>query len=65
MKHERITVDEYMDEFYRLARFAPGLVPMEASRAWKFEKWLRPDIRDKMSGTEWTNLRDACVEAFR
>lgn len=60
-----MTVDEYANEFYRLARFALKLVPNEAYRAWKFKEGLRRDIRSRMSGREWTNVKETYETALR
>lgn len=65
LKQEAMTIDEYAYEFYRLARFTPGMVPTEASRAWKFEKGLRTDIGDRMFGREWMVMQEAYEAAFR
>lgn len=64
LKQEQMTMEECMDMFDRLAKYAPGVVPNEASRAWKFKQGLKPEIRDKMSGNKWTNLRKAYEAAL-
>lgn len=58
-------VGEYKDEFDRLAKYAPGVVLTEASRAKKFESGLRLNIKEKMPGKEWTNLRKVYEAALR
>lgn len=57
LKQENMIIDEYSNEFHRLAHFALEMIPTEGSRAWKFEKGLRHDIRSYMSMKEWTNMK--------
>lgn len=59
-----MTVNEYSDKFQRLAHFALEIVPTEASRAWKFERGLRHNIKSKMSGKEWTKMKKTYEEAL-
>ena len=65
LEQKNLSVDEYRDEFDRLAKYAPGIVLTEASRAWKFVRGLRPDTKKRMSGKEWTSLRKAYEAALR
>lgn len=60
LRQGHMAVDEYTNGFYRLARCVLELIPNKASRTWKFERGLRADIISKMSGIEWTNMKDPC-----
>lgn len=44
-----MSVAEYQGKFEELMRFAPGIIPTEASKAKKFEDGLNPEIREKVS----------------
>lgn len=45
-----MTVHEYHASFIQLGSFAPHpIVADETSIAWKFQKWLRPELRVPMA----------------
>ena len=44
------TVAQYEAEFTSLARFAPGMISTEATKAAKFQKGLRVEIRHSLVG---------------
>lgn len=58
-------MDEYAAEFYKLAKFAPKLVPNEATRAWKFKTGLTGNFRSRKSRREWTNMKETYETSLR
>ncbi|KAJ8619853.1 hypothetical protein MRB53_028382 [Persea americana] len=60
-----MTVAEYEAKFSELARYAPHLIPDEASKADKFEKGLRPILMKQVAGFELEDYDKLVTKAFK
>lgn len=59
-----MTVGEYQAKFEGLSRFAPHLIPDDATKAKRFEQGLRPAIKDKISILKLTRYADVVDRAL-
>jgi hypothetical protein len=50
-----MSVVQYADEFLKLSRYAPHLIPDEETKAERFRDGLSPQIREKIDFLEITN----------
>ncbi|XP_011621788.1 uncharacterized protein LOC105420304 [Amborella trichopoda] len=48
LQQGRLNIDQYAAKFLELSRYAPHIINMEARKANKFERGLRPDIRGRV-----------------
>jgi hypothetical protein len=55
LKQRNMSVVQYADEFLKLSRYAPHLIPDEETKAERFRDGLSPQIREKIDFLEITN----------
>ncbi len=64
MIQREMSVLEYEAKFVELSRYAGGLVATEEEKARKFEKGLRPEIREKIFMLRLPSLAEVVDRAF-
>ncbi|KAJ8621617.1 hypothetical protein MRB53_030146 [Persea americana] len=60
-----MTVAKYEAKFWELARYAPHVIPDEASKADKFEKGLRPILMKQVAGFELEDYDKLVTKPFK
>lgn len=60
-----ISVQEYLDLFLSLSRYAPSLIATEVDRCRWFEQGLRQEIQDKFASTMFTDFMELVNSALK
>lgn len=60
-----MTVQEYLDRFLSLSRYAPSLIASEVDKCRRFEQGLRQEIQDKLASTVFTDFMELVNSALK